>query len=163
MNICFLSVLVNIIYTNGVHDKLCSFKCSQWDFSAVFKNLLYLVPFRHGERIAFSYLVSQKYTEENVFVKVLRNSKVLEFNIKLSAHRRLIPAHIKAKPPSYYIIAGFVFTVVSVPYLRSEVLFYFDIENPLLVFFFKIKKNISGAFLFNLTAHHIIRLSVNDF
>ncbi|KAJ0960401.1 hypothetical protein J5N97_001763 [Dioscorea zingiberensis] len=78
------------------------------------------VPFRHGERIAFSYLVSQKYTGENVVVKVLRKSEVLEFNIKLATRRRLIPAHIKGKPPSYYIIAGFVFSAVSVPYLRSE-------------------------------------------
>lgn len=80
-----------------------------------------LVPFRHGERIAFSYLVSQKYTGENALVKVLRDSKVYEFNIKLATHKRLIPAHIKGKPPSYYIIAGFVFTAISVPYLRSEV------------------------------------------
>ncbi|KAI6700652.1 hypothetical protein NL676_014976 [Syzygium grande] len=59
------------------------------------------VPFRHGERIGFSYLI-------------------LEFDIKLATHKRLIPAHISGKPPSYYIIAGFVFTAVSVPYLRSE-------------------------------------------
>ncbi|OVA03711.1 Peptidase S1 [Macleaya cordata] len=78
------------------------------------------VPFRHGERIGFSYLVSQKYTGENAVVKVLRNSKILEFNIKLATHKRLIQAHIKGMPPSYYIIAGFVFTTVSVPYLRSE-------------------------------------------
>ncbi|THU43773.1 hypothetical protein C4D60_Mb02t00310 [Musa balbisiana] len=78
------------------------------------------VPFRHGERIAFSYLVSQKYTGENALVKVLRDSKLHEFNIKLATHKRLIPAHIKGKPPSYYIIAGFVFTAISVPYLRSE-------------------------------------------
>lgn len=78
------------------------------------------VPFRHGERIGFSYLVSQKYTGDRAVVKVLRNSKILEFNIKLDTHKRLIPAHIKGKPPSYYIIAGFVFAAVSVPYLRSE-------------------------------------------
>ncbi|WOL13804.1 protease Do-like 9 [Canna indica] len=78
------------------------------------------VPFRHGERIAFSYLVSQKYTGEKALVKVLRNSKVYEFNIKLASQRRLIPSHIKGKPPSYYIIAGFVFSAISVPYLRSE-------------------------------------------
>ncbi|CAL5037730.1 unnamed protein product [Urochloa decumbens] len=78
------------------------------------------VPFRHGERIGFSYLVSQKYTGEKAHVKVLRNSKIHEFNIKLATHKRLIPAHIKGRPPSYYIVAGFVFTVVSVPYLRSE-------------------------------------------
>jgi len=79
------------------------------------------VPFRHGERIGFSYLVSQKYTGEKARVKVLRNSKIHEFNIKLATHKRLIPAHIKGRPPSYYIVADFVFMVVPVPYLRSEV------------------------------------------
>ncbi|XP_074591327.1 protease Do-like 9 [Curcuma longa] len=78
------------------------------------------IPFRHGERIGFSYLVSQKFTGENAVIKVLRESKVYEFNIKLAAHKRLVPAHINGKPPSYYIIAGFVFTAISVPYLRSE-------------------------------------------
>ncbi|KAJ3700597.1 hypothetical protein LUZ61_004302 [Rhynchospora tenuis] len=78
------------------------------------------VPFRHGERIGFSYLVSQKYTGQKAVVKVLRDSKVLEFSIKLATHKRLIPAHIKGRPPSYYIVAGFVFAAVSVPYLRSE-------------------------------------------
>ncbi|KAF3791624.1 Protease Do-like 9 [Nymphaea thermarum] len=33
----------------------------------------------------------------------------------------LVPAHIKGKPPSYYIIVGFVFSTISVPYLRSEI------------------------------------------
>ncbi|KAF3444690.1 hypothetical protein FNV43_RR14383 [Rhamnella rubrinervis] len=78
------------------------------------------VPFRHGERIGFSYLVSQKYTGDTALVEVLRKSEILEYNIKLATHKRLIPAHIKGKPPSYYIIAGFLFTTVSVPYLRSE-------------------------------------------
>ncbi|XP_052195218.1 protease Do-like 9 isoform X2 [Diospyros lotus] len=78
------------------------------------------VPFRHGERISFSYLVSQKYTGDRALVEVLRNSKILEFNIKLGTHKRLIPAHIKGRPPSYYIVGGFVFTAVSLPYLRSE-------------------------------------------
>ncbi|PHT26163.1 Protease Do-like 9 [Capsicum baccatum] len=78
------------------------------------------VPFRHGERIGFSYLVSQKYTGDDARVKVLRKSKTLEFKIKLNAHKRLIPAHIRGKPPSYYIVAGFVFSAVSVPYLCSE-------------------------------------------
>ncbi|KAK3033550.1 hypothetical protein RJ639_032398 [Escallonia herrerae] len=79
------------------------------------------VPFRHGERIGFSYLVSQKYTGDNALVKVLRDSKIFEFNINLATHKRLIPAHIKGgKPPPYYIVAGFVFSAISVPYLRSE-------------------------------------------
>ncbi|KAG2307707.1 hypothetical protein Bca52824_027455 [Brassica carinata] len=78
------------------------------------------VPFRHGERIGFSYLISQKYTGDSARVKILRNKEILEFNIKLAIHKKLIPGHIGGKPPSYFIVAGFVFTTVSVPYLRSE-------------------------------------------
>ncbi|GMJ04232.1 degradation of periplasmic proteins 9, DegP protease 9 [Hibiscus trionum] len=78
------------------------------------------VPFRHGERIGFSYLVSQKYTGDTASVKVLRDSKILSYDIKLATHKKLIPAHTSGKPPSYYIIAGFVFTAVTVPYFRSE-------------------------------------------
>ncbi|KAK8534034.1 hypothetical protein V6N13_028285 [Hibiscus sabdariffa] len=79
------------------------------------------VPFRHGERIGFSYLVSQKYTGDTASVNVLRDSKILSYDIKLTTHKKLIPAHTSGKPPSYYIIAGFVFTAVTVPYFRSEV------------------------------------------
>ncbi|KAL0669809.1 hypothetical protein Bca4012_032513 [Brassica carinata] len=78
------------------------------------------VPFRHGERIGFSYLISQKYTGDSALVKILRNKEIFEFNIKLAIHKKLIPGHIGGKPPSYFIVAGFVFTTVSVPYLRSE-------------------------------------------
>lgn len=78
------------------------------------------VPFRHGERIGFSYLVSQKYTGEQARIGVLRRSIVTYFDIKLEAHKRLVPIHIRGGPPSYYIIGGIVFTSVSVPYLRSE-------------------------------------------
>ncbi|KAH7577390.1 hypothetical protein JRO89_XS01G0243900 [Xanthoceras sorbifolium] len=88
------------------------------------------ISFRHGERIGFSYLVSQKYTGDNAVVKVLRNSEILEFNIKLATHKRLIPAHINSRPPSYYIIAGFVFTAVTVPYLRSEYGKDYDFDAP---------------------------------
>ncbi|KAL6541960.1 Protease Do-like 9 [Orobanche gracilis] len=78
------------------------------------------VPFRHGERIGFSYLVSQKYTGDCAEIKVLRNSIILKFTVVLETQRRLIPAHIKSRSPSYYIIAGLVFTTASVPYLLSE-------------------------------------------
>ncbi|XP_057479114.1 protease Do-like 9 [Actinidia eriantha] len=88
------------------------------------------VPFRHGERIGFSYLISQKYTGDVAAIKVLRNSATLKFNIKLKSHRRLIPAHNKGRPPSYYIIAGLVFTTVSVPYLRSEYGKEYEYEAP---------------------------------
>lgn len=88
------------------------------------------VPFRHGERIGFSYLISQKYTGDKAEIKVLRDSAMHTFNIKLGTHRRLIPAHSKGRPPAYYIVAGFVFTTVSVPYLRSEYGKEYEYEAP---------------------------------
>ncbi|KAI3879140.1 hypothetical protein MKX03_010644 [Papaver bracteatum] len=74
------------------------------------------VLFTHGERIGFSYLVSQKYTGDTATVKVLRSSKIIEVNIRMASCKPLIPVNIKA--PSYYIVAGFVFTAVSLPFLH---------------------------------------------
>ncbi|KAK4801453.1 hypothetical protein SAY86_021940 [Trapa natans] len=88
------------------------------------------VPFRHGERIGFSYLVSQRYTGDISVIKVLRKSKILNFDVKLASHKRLIPSHNKGRPPSYYIVAGFVFSTVSVPYLRSEYGKDYEYEAP---------------------------------
>lgn len=113
--------LVLFYFTLLLLKSLSYFHCSKSNIALTWFLGDLSVPFRHGERIGFSYLVSQKYTGENAVVKVLRNGKILEFKIKLANYKKLIPAHIKGKPPSYYIIAGFVFTAISVPYLRSEV------------------------------------------
>lgn len=100
------------------------FKCQNWYLVWG----IFVVPFRQGERIGFSYLVSQKYTGDTATVKILRDSKILEFDINLAIPTHLIPTHINGKLPSYYIVAGFVFAAVSVPYLRSEVNFIFQIS-----------------------------------
>ena len=89
------------------------------------------VPFRTGERINFSYLVSRRYVGESSKVKVLRGGKVMDFTVELTPHDRLVPVHIEGEPPSYYIFAGIVFTVVSVPYLRSEYGKDYDYDAPL--------------------------------
>eukprot|EP00250_Pteridium_aquilinum_P009106 c18445_g1_i1 orf=494-1936(+) len=78
------------------------------------------VAFRYGERIDFNYLVSEKYIGDEAIVRILRESVVKTFNIKLAAHKHLIPRHTNGRAPSYYIIGGIVFTCVSVLYLRSE-------------------------------------------
>jgi hypothetical protein len=64
------------------------------------------VPFRRGERIAFSYLVSQMYTGETARLKILRGAQQHSMEVKLGSHNRLVPVHISGKPPSYYIVAG---------------------------------------------------------
>jgi len=83
------------------------------------------VPFRSGERIAFSYLVSNKYVGETAELRVLRaqetgGPKEMVVKVECGLPNRLVPVHIAEKPPSFFIIAGLVFTPVTVPYLRSE-------------------------------------------
>ncbi|KAI3884401.1 hypothetical protein MKW92_045994, partial [Papaver armeniacum] len=73
------------------------------------KSIMFTFLFTHGERIAFSYLISQKYTGENAIIEVLRDSKILEFNIKLATINGSSLQHQRQPSPSYYIVAGFVF------------------------------------------------------
>ena len=89
------------------------------------------VAFRTGERINFSYLVSRKYVGDAASVTVFRGGKVLDFKVGLAVHNRLVPVHIEGEPPSYYICAGIVFAVVTVPYLRSEYGKDYDYDAPL--------------------------------
>mmetsp|Transcript_6608 Transcript_6608/g.24533 ORF Transcript_6608/g.24533 Transcript_6608/m.24533 type:complete len:570 (+) Transcript_6608:152-1861(+) len=88
------------------------------------------VPFRHGERISFSYLVSRKYTRDTVTVDVLYEGKRQTLEVVLGGFNLLIPVHLKGASPSYYIVAGLVFTPVTVPYLRSEYGKEYEYESP---------------------------------
>mmetsp|Transcript_40600 Transcript_40600/g.129495 ORF Transcript_40600/g.129495 Transcript_40600/m.129495 type:complete len:193 (+) Transcript_40600:1282-1860(+) len=88
------------------------------------------VPFRHGERIGFSYLVSQKYVSETAKLRVLKGGKEVTVSVPLGSPRRLVPVHIAGRPPSYLIVAGLVFTPVCVPYLRSEYGKEYDFDAP---------------------------------
>lgn len=78
------------------------------------------VAFRTGERIAFSYLISQRYIGDEVEVEVLRNRELLKFKLPLSKPISLIPPHTSNQLPQYFIVAGLVFTVANEPYLREE-------------------------------------------
>eukprot|EP00854_Cymbomonas_tetramitiformis_P009018 gene9018-10685_t len=78
------------------------------------------VKFRKGERIAFGYLVSQKFIGDEISMRILRKGVPMEIEVVLQAPHSLIPSHIKGEDPSYFITAGLVFTVVSELYLRSE-------------------------------------------
>mmetsp|Transcript_35789 Transcript_35789/g.90257 ORF Transcript_35789/g.90257 Transcript_35789/m.90257 type:complete len:557 (-) Transcript_35789:239-1909(-) len=88
------------------------------------------VPFRSGERISFSYLISEKYTTDTATLELIHKGKVKVVKTSLGAPNRLIPVHIRGKPPSYYILAGMVFTPVCVPYMRSEYGKEYDFDAP---------------------------------
>ncbi|CAL5228784.1 g11976 [Coccomyxa viridis] len=88
------------------------------------------VPFRSGERISFSYLISQKYTDEEAEVRVLQKGVERKLRVSLRSPHRLIPVHIQGRPPPYFILGGLVFTQVTVPYLRSEYGKEYDFDAP---------------------------------
>ena len=88
------------------------------------------VPFRTGERISFHYLVSEKYVGERATITFARNGKTRVATLSLSSTPRLVPVHIDGAPPTYFIVAGLVFTVVCVPFLKSEYGKEYDYDAP---------------------------------
>lgn len=64
------------------------------------------VPFRSGERISFSYLVSQKYVGERATLELLQKGKRRQVEVTLQAPVKLVPFHNHQRPPSYFICAG---------------------------------------------------------
>jgi hypothetical protein len=61
---------------------------------------------------------------------VLHKGVARTVSVALQAPVRLIPFHIKGAPPSYFIVAGLVFTPATVPYLRSEYGKEYDFDAP---------------------------------
>lgn len=92
------------------------------------------VRFRKHERVAFTWNVAQKFHHDSASLTVLREGKVEEVKIKdFHPEAPLVSVHLFSQPggaPSYYIIAGLVFTTLSVPFLRSEFGEEWDCEAP---------------------------------
>ena len=61
---------------------------------------------RLGERIAFNYLVSQKYTGEQAELQVLRQGRPLTLAITLPRPAALVPLHLHGRDPSFFVVAG---------------------------------------------------------
>lgn len=78
------------------------------------------VPFREKERIAFNYLTSQKYSGEQAVLDVWRDGQEVQLTIQLMRPRLLVPLHLANADPSFFVVAGIIFTVCSEPYLLSE-------------------------------------------
>ena len=65
-----------------------------------------LSPCRSGERIAFGYLISQKFVGERASVEVLRGGTPLQLDISLAAPQPLVPLHLAGADPSFLVVAG---------------------------------------------------------
>jgi S1-C subfamily serine protease len=78
------------------------------------------VPFRSGERIAFSYLTSQKFSGDTCELVLLRNREEIVRSVTLQQYTGLIPHHLSGGDPSYLVVAGIIFTTATEPYFMSE-------------------------------------------
>ncbi|XP_031258327.1 protease Do-like 2, chloroplastic [Pistacia vera] len=78
------------------------------------------VPFRSNERIAFRYLISQKFAGDVGEVGIIRGGIFMKVQVVLNPRVHLVPYHIDGGQPSYLIIAGLVFTPLSEPLIEEE-------------------------------------------
>ncbi|XP_043711779.1 protease Do-like 2, chloroplastic isoform X2 [Telopea speciosissima] len=78
------------------------------------------VPFRSTERIAFRYLISQKFAGDVAELGIIRKGSFMKVQTVLNPRVHLVPFHIDGGQPSYLIIAGLVFTPLSEPLIDEE-------------------------------------------
>ncbi|PON96662.1 Peptidase S1C [Trema orientale] len=78
------------------------------------------VPFRSNERIAFRYLISQKFAGDVAELGIIRAGDFMKVKVVLNPRVHLVPYHIDGGQPSYLIIAGLVFTPLSEPLIEEE-------------------------------------------
>ncbi|XP_048336747.2 protease Do-like 2, chloroplastic isoform X1 [Ziziphus jujuba] len=78
------------------------------------------VPFRSNERIAFRYLISQKFAGDVAELGIIRAGEFMKVKVVLNPRVHLVPYHIDGGQPSYLIIAGLVFTPLSEPLIDEE-------------------------------------------
>ncbi|CAI0447778.1 unnamed protein product [Linum tenue] len=76
------------------------------------------VPFRSNERIAFRYLISQKYAGDVAELGIIRNGQSMKVQVVLNPRVHLVPYHVDGGQPSYLITAGLVFTPLSEPLIE---------------------------------------------
>ncbi|KAJ4846219.1 Protease Do-like 2, chloroplastic [Turnera subulata] len=78
------------------------------------------VPFRSNERIAFRYLISQKFAGDVVELGIIRAGSFMKVQVVVNPRVHLVPFHIDGGQPSYFIVAGLVFTPLSEPLIEEE-------------------------------------------
>ncbi|KAK9139463.1 hypothetical protein Scep_009144 [Stephania cephalantha] len=78
------------------------------------------VPFRSTERIAFRYLISQKFAGDVAELGIIRQGTSMKVKTILNPRAHLVPYHIEGGQPSYLIVAGLVFTPLSEALIDEE-------------------------------------------
>mmetsp|Transcript_7364 Transcript_7364/g.17959 ORF Transcript_7364/g.17959 Transcript_7364/m.17959 type:complete len:255 (+) Transcript_7364:2-766(+) len=77
------------------------------------------VEFRDRERVSCAHVYKSKYIGDEVQLVYSRDGKIIKDTIKADIAEYLVPDHLWDKKTSYYIYAGLVFTILSVPYVNT--------------------------------------------
>jgi S1-C subfamily serine protease len=75
------------------------------------------VPFRHGERVDFKFIITNRFVGDDVDLEILRNREKKTVAVTLQPYQHLVPPHNAEEKPSYFMHGGLVFTACSDPYL----------------------------------------------
>lgn len=65
------------------------------------------------------WLVSQKFPGDTARVGVLRDGKELELDVQVMQPNPLVPHHLNGKAPSFLIVGGLIFTILTGNYLYT--------------------------------------------
>ena len=77
------------------------------------------IPFRPGERVSLGCYMQTKFLGDAVQIEILRKGQCQTLSVPVSMPYDLVPSHFHNQPPPYLLMGGFVFTVLSVPYLDA--------------------------------------------
>ncbi|MCK4422744.1 MAG: trypsin-like peptidase domain-containing protein, partial [Candidatus Omnitrophica bacterium] len=80
------------------------------------------IEFRKNERTSLAYIIQNKYINDTVKIKILREGKTLDLKIKLTEpvnFGRLVPYQQYDRAPTYYIIGGLVFEPLTENFLKE--------------------------------------------
>jgi len=80
------------------------------------------IEFRQGERTYFGYLMQKKQINESVNFEILRNGRIRTGHVILTKpvdYERLIQNERYDKPPTYYVMGGLVFEILTLNYLME--------------------------------------------
>ena len=80
------------------------------------------IEFRKGERTSWAYLIQNKYFNDTVQMKILRENEILNIEIKLTKplnFGQLVPYERYDVAPTYYILGGLVFEPLTLNYLKT--------------------------------------------
>lgn len=78
------------------------------------------VPFRHGERLDFNFLITNHFVGDCAELIIMRGMERKQLKVKLQPYQHLVPPHIAEQKPSYFMCGGLVFTACSDPYLLQR-------------------------------------------